>query len=148
MNIFEGARRIAKIIGVGIILCIGAAIWGHEPYVERYYEPLFDGTLAKVSSCAGSQQNRLPIEVPRAYVYVVICSDEKGKPVTLPIEERASLVNEADEKRRAHSFSVAGYGAMGLAFYWLIVCAIGWVVRGFLSIPSGQDYRIQVLDKT
>lgn len=147
MNIFEGARRIAKIIGVGIILAIVAAAWSHEPYVERYYEPLSDGSLSRVSSCEGVSQNRVPVEIPHAYVSVVICSSEEGRPVNLPLAERAGLVDETDEKRRDHAFSAASYGALGLAFYWLAVVAIGWVVRGFMSIPAGQDYRVEVIKK-
>jgi hypothetical protein len=30
----------------------------------------------------------------------------------------------------------------GLMAYWMVVRIIGWVVRGFLGIQNGQDYRI------
>lgn len=32
--------------------------------------------------------------------------------------------------------------AGGLFLYWIIVWTIGWIIRGFLGIPRGQDYRV------
>ena len=33
------------------------------------------------------------------------------------------------------------YWALGLAAFWLVVWAIGWVIRGFAGIPLGKDER-------
>jgi len=35
----------------------------------------------------------------------------------------------------------AKYLALGLAIYWLVIWAIGWIVRGFLGIPQGADRK-------
>jgi hypothetical protein len=35
----------------------------------------------------------------------------------------------------------------GLFAYWMAVRTIGWVVRGFMGIPSGYDYRISPIEK-
>jgi hypothetical protein len=34
----------------------------------------------------------------------------------------------------------------GLLAYWLGVRIVGWIVRGFMGIPSGQDYRVRAVD--
>lgn len=34
-----------------------------------------------------------------------------------------------------------GYLVAGLAIFWMFVCAIGWIARGFAGIPNGMDYR-------
>lgn len=31
--------------------------------------------------------------------------------------------------------------AAGLAFFWVFVAVVGWIVRGFMGIPSGLDKR-------
>lgn len=30
---------------------------------------------------------------------------------------------------------------VGLAFLWALTWALGWIVRGFLGIPQGQDQK-------
>jgi len=34
-----------------------------------------------------------------------------------------------------------GYLVASLAIFWMFVCAIGWIVRGFAGIPRGADHR-------
>ena len=71
INIFEGARRIAKIITAIILLCtVGYVV-----------------------------QN--PKEIGESSMYLV----------------------------------------GGLALFWAFVWCVGWVMRGFLGIPSGEDKR-------
>jgi hypothetical protein len=52
----------------------------------------------------------------------------------------------ADEEYSKVVWSERGYtsGALlgGLLFLWAVVWCIGWIMRGFLGIPRGQDYRI------
>ena len=36
------------------------------------------------------------------------------------------------------------YLALGLAVFWLLITAIGWVVRGFVGIPFGKDSKVAV----
>lgn len=33
------------------------------------------------------------------------------------------------------------YLATGLAAYWLLIATLGWIVRGFVGIPLGKDFR-------
>lgn len=35
----------------------------------------------------------------------------------------------------------------GLAFWWAMTAAVGWVVRGFLGVPRGKDIREQAKEK-
>ena len=36
------------------------------------------------------------------------------------------------------------YLAIGLAAFWLLVAAVGWIVRGFVGIPFGKDSNLAV----
>jgi hypothetical protein len=40
-----------------------------------------------------------------------------------------------------------GYIALGAILFWFFVSCAGWVVRGFLEIPRGHDYRINPINK-
>lgn len=31
---------------------------------------------------------------------------------------------------------------LGLAFFWIAVWSVGWIVRGFLGIPRGADRKL------
>ncbi len=52
----------------------------------------------------------------------------------------------ADQKYGNQKWYERGYSAGvlfgGLIFLWACMWCIGWVMRGFLGIPRGQDYRI------
>lgn len=37
---------------------------------------------------------------------------------------------------------ILGYTLGCFAIYWILVAALGWIIRGFLGIPRGSDYRI------
>jgi hypothetical protein len=60
-------------------------------------------------------------------------------------------LSESDYLRAEESYSsqywyekgrvIGGFG-FGLFLFWLSVWTIGWIVRGFMSIPRGQDHRI------
>lgn len=36
------------------------------------------------------------------------------------------------------------YLAIGLAVFWMLVTAVGWVVRGFVGVPFGKDSKAAV----
>ena len=67
------------------------------------------------------------------------------------IEPTEADMNEADSEyiRQSIVNRLKGFGWLILATisYWLLVRIVGWVVRGFMGIPSGQDYRIKPIEK-
>lgn len=62
------------------------------------------------------------------------------------ITPTAEDMKEADEEysRQIWTQRLTGFGWLigGLIGYWLVVCAVGWIVRGFMGIQSGRDYRV------
>lgn len=51
------------------------------------------------------------------------------------IEKELSRIN------RNNWLESLGYLVAGLAIFWMFVCAIGWIARGFAGIPHGMDHR-------
>lgn len=51
------------------------------------------------------------------------------------------IAKEISRRYRANMTEGFGYLVAGLAIFGGIVCAIGWIVRGFLGIPRGLDKR-------
>lgn len=48
---------------------------------------------------------------------------------------------EISRRYRKNWMESLGYLVVGLAIYWILVWAIGWIVRGFAGIPPGKDSR-------
>lgn len=42
---------------------------------------------------------------------------------------------------------ILGYTVGCFAIYWILVAALGWIIRGFLGIQRGQDYCIAPIEK-
>ena len=53
--------------------------------------------------------------------------------------ERARVIRAS--RARESRVEAARFGGIGLAIGWLVVFATGWIVRGFLGIPRGKDFR-------
>lgn len=51
------------------------------------------------------------------------------------------ICKEISREYRENWFSGVGYLAIGLILYSFFVWTMGWIVRGFLGIPRGQDSR-------
>lgn len=49
--------------------------------------------------------------------------------------------DEISRRYRKNFLQSVGYLAFGLGIFWVIVWAIGWIVRGFAGIPLGKDTR-------
>jgi hypothetical protein len=60
---------------------------------------------------------------------------------SLPSPDDAELTKAWNKRRLKDSFDVAKYLAIGLATFWVLVWVVGWIVRGFLGIPSGMDRK-------
>jgi hypothetical protein len=88
-------------------------------------------------------------------------SDEKGMwwgngPYSEEVKEYGQRLEQrfqlapADEKLISEKISAAFWGSVqenakylcfGLFIFWLLVYAVGWIVRGFFGIPQGADRK-------
>jgi hypothetical protein len=182
INMFEGSRRIAKLIGVMIVLVtLYSAIFdSHTVQGTLEYE------VATVS--APLSETSRPCGIDDAEKYTNLISP-KGVPVRVTICFRAALFKNSDwlipykiegstmygneryspevesymDKIVASStipkgdikkfdeflffkkaWEIAkpiGIGGIWLVCFYFAVIVIGWVVRGFLGIPTGSDER-------
>ncbi len=58
-----------------------------------------------------------------------------------PARDDELLEREISERYRESWISGLGYLAFGLFVFAVSVWAVGWVVRGFMGVPQGSDYR-------
>lgn len=63
------------------------------------------------------------------------------KRFTMTAAEEEAYLKEESKKWRSQFAEAMGYLAAGLAIFWGLVWAIGWIMRGFLGIPRGMDKR-------
>ena len=181
-NVFEGARRIA--IVVGVLATVGTAIGliMHDPYVSLSY------TVAHPTGPFLRSDEQCPTEGGRHYfstktakgqsVSVNLCLlpmpfgdkdeqlipfkvDEKGmvwgaqsyssevsayerrleERFKLPSSDDQEVTKQISRKYREDMISGLGFLAIGLALLAALVWTTGWIARGFLGIPRGQDSR-------
>ncbi len=59
----------------------------------------------------------------------------------LPSSDEETLKKHISKSYRENWVSGLGYLVAGLAIFYGVVWAIGWIARGFLSIPRGMDRR-------
>lgn len=183
VNIFEGARRISKLV-MGIIVAGSlVAIWTAEPYLNMHYQIKGPGVAPlKVDDC-GADDAREYISRRSAdgkQISIIICfmahpAAQTGE-MLIPykvMEDGRWWMNEkysrdvltytkavanafafpAEDAKQADSLwtstrikdAVQGLGflGIGLVAFLIFTKIIGWIVRGFLGIPSGQDMRPQ-----
>lgn len=58
-------------------------------------------------------------------------------------EDEVWLRNE-ERRLTLENWKDVGIGLLiGLGIYWALILAIGWIVRGFMGIPMGQDKRVR-----
>jgi len=63
------------------------------------------------------------------------------KRFTMTATEEEALIREAEKHWRDEFTEAMAYLAAGLAIFGALVCATGWIMRGFLGIPRGMDKR-------
>ncbi|MHB9157755.1 MAG: hypothetical protein ACYC2D_06900 [Thiobacillus sp.] len=183
VNIFEGARRIALLIGG-----LWAGGWISYAIVEEPYSPvtyvvpwvgapplLLEMGVACPGDDADEYFKRIAPDEQEVAVLLCFSAQESDTGVMLipyaDAGERSAWLGEKySAEVRKYTQSVAnsfqptqevidafesnrrkallkqwGNAAMfllgGLGAGWAVVAAIGWIVRGFMGIPRGQDIR-------
>lgn len=163
LNIFSGARRIAAIGG---LVAVAATIvnlatpnayssltysylighTGEGPlladssfscnYAESDYirRPLTAGDSVSITLCfLGWESTRDPVDLARRKALTRSFKlDSIGE--SLATKQRAARIR-ADRLETLKIFASFAIGG------WLLVFATGWVVRGFLGIPRGHDFK-------
>jgi hypothetical protein len=138
-NIFEGWRRVAKVITVLWVIgwCTAAFYDGRSiydncaiamPIIQKQVELVSEAKRQGedvTKSIAGDKLMELEIKYPLA---LYICGQEARDGQWLP-----QLLKDLGQK-------VLGV-ISGLFFLWTFTWAIGWIVRGFKGIPRGQDKK-------
>jgi hypothetical protein len=60
----------------------------------------------------------------------------------LPRSDEQEIIKKISHEYRENFMSGLGYLAIGLAVFAGLVWITGWIMRGFLGIPRGQDSRL------
>ncbi len=190
MNIFEGSRRIVKLISAAIVVGFGVAAFFVDPGVNIEYvvaSPTSIPQRIDIDNCPtdSSSQYVYPRTRKNTKAYVKLCfttqtfKDSKtGNDVQLipyKFDEKTKMTWGAQsystevtayQRKVANSFVLPaederwvddqywslvfvklrnGFIAMiiTLAILWAFTWAVGWIVRGFMGIPRGQDAKLK-----
>lgn len=193
INIFEGARRLTKLIAVIWVLCMSFYAFKEfteKGYVRAYFRvDLPDGVPVRmpeqehcdendaneylsspytskdakisVTLCFKPQQPKIVDKIPEGFFYL----DELPAKQQQALYEREAAQQQAKQKKIAANFKLskvdeewadgvawskrwkntkngAAVSIGGLAFLWILSWCVGWIVRGFAGIPSGQDFKL------
>ena len=143
MNIFEGARRIAKIFYALIVLGGLLVAFGTEPYLSRYYyyDDKFD--LVSTEGCGRMSWFVAKVEGRPNWASISVCGGLDG-PKTVQLNDfELTKLDDAILERRAKHFGGIFMGTVATLIGAMVaVWCMGWIVRGFLGVPRGQDYKI------
>ena len=63
------------------------------------------------------------------------------KTFKIPDEHQAEISELLAQARRKEFFDTFGNLTIGLGLFAVFVFLVGWIVRGFMGIPSGMDHR-------
>ena len=140
INMFEGARRISKLVAaIWVIGWSVAAFYDGRsiydncaiamPIIQKQIELVSEAKIQRedvTKSIAGDKLMEFDIKYPLARY---ICGEEAKDGQWLP-----QLLKDLGQK-------VLGT-ISGLLFLWAFTWVIGWVVRGFMGIPKGQDKKL------
>ncbi|MFC5550746.1 hypothetical protein [Massilia aerilata] len=148
MNIFEGARRIVKVVAVFSIACVALVVGTTKPNVYASYALDDNKNVKQVSNCNGQASFYTHVKGTPKWNDVHFCGWSEGPDEIELSNDEVVRLNDAISARRMEQIGEAVSGTIvGLLMTWGIVWAIGYIVRGFLGIPRGQDYRIESLSK-
>ena len=183
INVFEGARRVAKIVTWLWIAACGAYLWIEKPAARVTYSvehlgaparlsdsdctsddarewihtELDDGTPVGVILCfrasrADNGEMLVPYARNEAQPEIVWMgrpfsaevsnyTDDYQASFSLPPRDEATLRSAWWTALYEHVKRASLAAMIGAILFWIFVSGVGWVVRGFLSIPRGQDFR-------
>lgn len=143
MNIFEGARRISKIIYAGAILIGAMLLTSADPFIHRYYSFQENGELKQVDACDGGPSFRADVEGRPSWASLTVCGWGEG-PKTVPLNKwELEKLDDAIYLARFERYGEILFGTFAsVVGLFILFWCIGWIVRGFLGIPRGQDYRV------
>ena len=170
MNIFEGSRRVVKLISVAIVVGFGIAAFFVDPGVNIEYMVTSPNSMPqRIDSGNCPTGSGIKYAYPKTknniQTFVKFCFTtetfklKSGKVVQVPFEYEQndvakSFVIPIEDKSWVDSqfWSLVikdlrnGFIAMiiTLAILWAFTFAVGWIVRGFMGIPRGQDATIKV----
>jgi hypothetical protein len=168
INVFEGARRIAKL--VTLLWVVGCVIYTTNDALDLRKQNLEaqikQVPLVKDTSDQGdktalyaeferwkanrqSQNNQPPIDedayMAKARELGYLKDQQSQELPDFTPEEiaayRAKEQQEAGQKIWEHIGTGSLWLFGGVAFIWASTYAIGWIVRGFFGIPSGHDFK-------
>ena len=185
-NIFEGARRIAKlgaVVAAGVTLIV---LFNASPYISVNYsinQPDSRGVRIDIDKCNTTLEAMewVTVTTEKGHAaYVPLCfvaqEFENGKRLvpfrvdpkdgrvwgntphssevsqyTSRVKDNFHLTPEDEEwvdkkwsSERWKEMLEGGFWLIGgLAAFFIFVWTIGWIVRGFLGIPRGQDHRTE-----
>ena len=141
MNIFEGARRITKIIAVMWFIgwAYNLATWSPSPHNG------FDITAAKPDEPQEwLAQKRLKDSTPELSDTDLLAL-KKGDLAAVSDEGLIAMYQANEVMKTAARWEAIKFNSLwtfgGLAFLFIFSWCIGWIVRGFAGIPSGQDKK-------
>lgn len=173
INMFEGARRIAKLIAVFIVVGFGIVIVTESAQPVRLEYALSEQNHppALTESCSYGLGTREVRTDNNRQVLVTLCFVRMPKRTSAPSEDLPAVVREllldmakdefripaADESHInslwwSQTIKNAGLYFLGMlaslagwgAFTW----AVGWIVRGFMGVPRGSDSRGSTASET
>ncbi len=120
INVFEGARRFAKLVALLWVVGFGS------------------GIISDIST------NIMQPEQPSELQHVLSRKEwlAAGKPTKQELQQNAMSRAEEWRQKRWEEIGISTLQLLGgVAFIWALTWAIGWIVRGFLGIPSSQDFK-------
>lgn len=141
MNIFEGARRVSKIVFAIIVLIGILSLIGTNPHVFRQYAKLGD-ELIRVDTCGNTPMYRVHTEGVPEWVSIYVCgSDDGPKMIELSDAELVKLDDEIYGARFKSYGQVVVVTFLSALIFGIFVWCTGWVARGFMGIPRGLDKK-------
>lgn len=181
INIFEGARRIIKLLAILWVAGWVVAAFDVKPTVNAGYKILYPGAtpLRMEAECPADGVIELEDKVTThaTKVFVTLCfpaqsaddgerlipylvaadgkiwmrerySTEVGEYTQLVADKFVIPTSDEEEIDRQWwplFLKEIGWGALwmisGLLLLFALAWTIGWIVRGFMGIPLGQDHK-------
>jgi hypothetical protein len=119
-------RSIGTVYGlfdVDVIFCFRSITHEGEQYI-----PYLDSSGAWL---AGKSYSDEVSDYERGFI----------KQVEIPETDRAeATANARDNAHRVFLYCILAFAGTAVAV-WIVTCILGWIVRGFLGVPRGEDFR-------